>query len=217
MEANIITIGRVVLAFIAIALFSVKNFYFALCAVILTILVIYLDSLDGYIARKLGVASDFGALLDITGDRIVENIYWIYFAGVGMISFWVPVIIITRSFMVDTVRSVAFAEGKTAFGKKTMMKSALSKALTSSPASRTIYAVSKAFVFCYLGVLLAIRQGMSAEIFVLSNYLQSLLTTIGSVLVYLIVFLCVVRGIPVLWDGKDYVLAKRFPRTIKGD
>ena len=216
MEANIITIGRVVLAFIAIALFSI-NFYCAVTAVVLTIVVIYLDSLDGYVARKLGVASDFGALLDITGDRIVENIYWIYFAAVGMISFWVPVIVITRSFLVDTVRSVAFAEGKTPFGKKTMMKSALSKALTSSPASRTTYSVSKALVFCYLGVLLAIKQGMNGNMFSPSEYLLSLLTTTGSMLVYLVVFLCVVRGIPVLWDGKDYVLAKRFPKTIKND
>ncbi len=115
--ANIITVGRVLLAFIAIGLLSL-GFYPAIIAALLTILVIYLDSLDGYVARKLGLASEFGALLDITGNRIVENIYWIYFAVTSQISFWVPVIIITRSFLVDTVRSVAFAEGKTAVGKK---------------------------------------------------------------------------------------------------
>lgn len=216
MAANIITIGRVVLAFIAIALFSM-GFHFAIIAVFLTILVIYLDSLDGYVARKLGVASEFGALLDITGDRIVENIYWIYFAAAGQISFWVPVLVITRSFLVDTVRSVAFAEGKTAFGEKSMMKKKFTKALTASPLSRTTYAVGKALVFCYLGAVLAIQQGLTTNIFSISTELFSALKIIGAIIVYLVVFMCIVRGIPVLWDGKDYVLAKRFPKAIKDD
>ena len=216
MAANIISIGRVVLAFIAIAMFGL-GFYFSIAAAILTIIVIYLDSLDGYVARKFGVASDFGALLDITGDRIVENVYWIYFAAIGMISFWVPVIVITRSFMVDTVRSVAFAEGKTAFGSKSMMKSPVTRFLTASPFSRTTYAVSKAIVFCYLGILLAIGQGMKAEMFTLSKGVMSGLTTAGTVIVYIVVFFCIARGLPVLYDGKEYILAKRYPKSIKND
>ncbi len=216
MAANLISIGRVILAFVTIGLFS-GTFYTAVVAALLTIFVIYLDALDGFIARKLGIASDFGALLDITGDRIVENIYWIYFAVVGLISYWVPVIIITRSFLVDTVRSVAFAEGKTAFGSKTMMKSTFSRALTSSPASRTTYAVAKALVFCLLGAMVAIRQGMDTGILSLSRNTFSLLGNITTIIVYVVVALCLIRGIPVLWDGKDYILAKRYPKDFKND
>lgn len=213
---NSISLGRVALAFVAIGMFNL-NFYFTVAAAVLTIIVIYLDSLDGYVARKFGVASDFGALLDITGDRIVENVYWIYFAAIGMISYWVPVIVITRSFLVDTVRSVAFAEGKTAFGEKSMMKSRFSRALTSSPFSRTTYAVSKALVFCYLGGLLAVQKGVDSGLFSLPAGMMSTLSTIGTVIVYCVVFFCISRGLPVLWDGKDYILAKRFPKTIKDD
>ena len=149
--------------------------------------------------------------------RIVENIYWIYFAVSGYVSFWVPVVVITRSFMVDTVRSVAFAEGKTAFGEKTMMRSQLTRFLTASPVSRTTYAVAKALVFCYLGALLTIDKGISGGIISPAPSLLSLLRLIGSVIVYLVLFLCVVRGLPVLWDGREYVLAKRYPRQIKND
>lgn len=216
MTANIITIGRVVLAFVAIGFFSL-GFYFAAAAFFLTIFVIWLDSLDGYVARRLGLASDFGALLDITGDRIVENIYWIYFAAIGLISFWIPVIVITRSFLVDTVRSVAFADGKTPFGEKTMMKSGFTRALTASPFSRTTYAISKVLAFCYLGGLLALRRGIEVGSFSLSEPTFSLLHRIGLVIAYVVVIMCIVRGLPVLWDGKEYVLAKRFPREIKDD
>ena len=79
MAANIITLGRIILVFGVVFLFQ-GGFYLRWVAVALTILVIYLDSLDGYVARKLGVASDFGALFDITGDRIVEHIYLIFSA-----------------------------------------------------------------------------------------------------------------------------------------
>ena len=214
MTANSITIGRVILAFLTIGLYQM-NFYFTLAAFFLTILVIYLDALDGVVARKLNLASDFGALLDIAGDRIVENVYWIYFSAIGMISFWVPMIVIARSFMVDTVRSVAFAEGKTPFGEKTMMKSGWTKALTSSRWSRAIYGVSKVVVFCYLGGLLALHKGMDENLFLFPHSLNTLLQVIGQILVYTVVVMCVVRGIPVLWDGRMYLLSKRYPRHLE--
>jgi CDP-diacylglycerol--glycerol-3-phosphate 3-phosphatidyltransferase len=184
MSANIITVVRILLAFLTIYLYG-KGYFSAFAAFALTILVIYMDALDGYVARKFGASSDFGALLDITGDRIVENIYWIYFATIGMVSFWIPVFVIARGFLTDTVRSVAFAEGKTPFGEKTMMKSWATRFLVSSRFSRGLYGVLKAVVFCYLGFILA--------------------------------FMCIVRGLPVLWDGREYVLAKRFPKEIKNE
>jgi hypothetical protein len=45
----------------------------------------------------------------------------------------------------------------------------------------------------------------------------SLLHTIGIVIAYVVVVMCIARGVPVLWDGKDYVLTKRYPREIKDD
>ena len=208
MIANLISIGRVILAFVSLWLFGV-NFYCAAVAASLTILVIYLDSLDGYIARKRGETSDFGALLDITGDRIVENIYWIFFTAMGLISFWVPVIVVTRSMMVDIVRTRAFAEGKTAFGKKTMMQSGFTRFLTASPVSRTGYALAKAFAFCFLGVQLALRTGIDTGIVSLESGIVSCITHIAIILVYSTLTLCVIRGLPVLWDGRKYIVRKQ--------
>ena len=37
-------------------------------------------ALDGWVARKRGSASTFGAVFDILGDRIVENALWVIFA-----------------------------------------------------------------------------------------------------------------------------------------
>ena len=50
---------------------------------------------------------------------------------------------ITRSFAVDAVRSLALAEGKTAFGDKTMMQSRLGLWLAASRFHRALYGVTK--------------------------------------------------------------------------
>ena len=214
MAANIITLSRVGLVFVAILLFGV-GFYGQLLAFLLTILVIYMDALDGYIARKRRITSDLGALLDITGDRIVENIYWIYFAAIGMISFWVPVIVIARDFLTDALRSIAFAKGKTAFGERTMMRSRFTRFLVSSRFSRGLYGVSKAIIFCYLGGLIALRGAMAQFFFTISSDVLFSLDLIGQVIVYMVLAMCVIRGIPVLWDGYLYLLEQRYPKFVR--
>lgn len=216
MSANMITVVRVILTFLTIFLYG-RGHPLPFLAFLLTILVIYMDALDGMIARRLGVASDFGALLDITGDRIVENVYWIYFTVAGMVSIWVPVLVIARGFLTDTVRSVAFAEGKTPFGEKSMMRSAFSRFLVSSRFSRGLYGVLKAVVFCHLGFILAMKSGIAEGAFAPHEKFMTGNALIAGIIVWVVFAMCIVRGLPVLWDGKDYVLAKRFPRAIKNE
>ena len=214
MTANIITLARIGLVFVAVVLFE-ANVYGQVLAFFLTILIIYMDALDGYVARKLGTASDLGALLDITGDRIVENVYWIYFTAIGVISFWVPIIVIARGFLTDSLRSIAFADGRTAFGEKTMMRSGFTRFLVSSRFSRAVYGVSKAVIFCYLGGLLALRGAMADFYFTIPSRLLFSLDLVGQVIVYVVLGMCVIRGIPVLWDGRLYLLEQRYPRSVR--
>ena len=141
MIANLITLFRLILVFVVISLFGL-HVYLDILLVGLIGLILFLDAVDGYVARKLNQTSAFGALFDIVGDRIVECIFWVYFAVVGLIPFWIPVIVIARGFFTDGLRSAAFAQGKTAFGENTMMTSKWTRALTSSRASRSIYVVS---------------------------------------------------------------------------
>lgn len=217
MAANIITLGRIILVFLVILLFQ-AGFYLRLLAVSLTILVIYLDSLDGYVARKLGVASDFGALFDITGDRIVEHIYLIFYTAMGVLNFWVPLIFVTRSFLVDTLRSVAYSrEGKTPFGDKTMMKSSLTRFLTASRFSRAVYGVSKVIAFVLLGLILALERGFRDGIHLIPFSWFKTGVYITTIIVWVMVAFNLIRGIPVLIDGRFYLFDKYLPRALKGD
>lgn len=202
MHANLITIIRIILTFVAVGLLG-KNFYLNIAMFFLILIIIVMDWLDGIIARRYGETSEFGALFDIAGDRIVENIFWIYFAVYGLISVWVPIIVISRGFMTDLLRTMAFAKGKTPFGKKTMMESSWARAIVSSHITRGIYAALKVVAFCYLAGLIVFEN--VPERFAMPSP-SSMFYTIGQIIVYIVVAMCIIRGIPVIWDGRKYLM-----------
>jgi CDP-diacylglycerol--glycerol-3-phosphate 3-phosphatidyltransferase len=213
MQANIITVGRIILVFVTMWMFT-QGFYFKVSATVLTAIIIYLDSLDGYVARKLGTASDFGALLDIAGDRIVENAFWIFFAWFGLLSFWVPIIVVTRGFLTDLVRSVAFAKGQMPFGDRTHLRSQVARFLCASRFSRAVYGVSKVTVFVWLGIFLSLQAGVAQYGLGISLSFLKAIYDIGLGLAYLTVVMCVLRGIPVLWESRGLLLAKEYPAKV---
>src|SRR6267378_7312053 len=92
---NKVTLLRVVVGFAAVCLFGggpLAN----RTAVGLTVAAIALDALDGHLARKKKMATPVGVQLDILGDRMIENVYFTYFAVVGMVSLWLPVLFFAR-------------------------------------------------------------------------------------------------------------------------
>ncbi len=214
MQANLVTLIRIFLVFLVIGLYKVNTIACGI-AVLLTIATLYMDALDGIIARRLGIESDLGAMFDIAGDRIVENVFWVYFASIGMASFWAAAIVVARSFLIDWLRTLAFIEaGQTAFGSKTMMQSRWAKALVSSRFSRALYGFTKAVVFVYLGAVLLIQSGQ-AEYGWSIGVSTELLLLIGQVIVWLTVVMCLVRGVPVIWDSQDVLFRKMFPGLLR--
>lgn len=190
--ANIITLSRIFLAFIAMGLLFLGD-KFAPVSVVLTVFVMWFDGLDGYIARKFNETSKLGAVLDIMGDRIVENLYWICFAALGWISVIVPIIVLTRGIITDSLRSLALEKGFTPFGEKTMMQGKIAKFIVASNFSRFTYAVCKAVAFVFL---IAGHIGSQAD---------HTIYTIGLICTYIAVAFCVLRGLPVIFESKRFL------------
>ena len=176
----------------------------SIAGVLLATLIIFaLDAVDGYIVRKQNQTSVFGGVFDIAGDRIVENVFWIYFAVNGQIPVWIPVIVVSRSFLIDGVRSVTLKHGKTAFGENTMMRAGWARALTASRATRGTYNFAKAFTFLYLaGVNLFKHADFH---FKRIDHLERA----GIILSVVTVALCLIRGLPVVIDGWHYLTPKQ--------
>lgn len=64
------------------------------------------DFLDGYIARKNNIVTDFGKVLDAIADKMLVNGVLIIFAANGYISVVIPVVIVIRDICVDTIKMI---------------------------------------------------------------------------------------------------------------
>ena len=84
-----------------------------LCLYLLSILIgSVTDFLDGYIARKYNMVTDFGKVMDAIADKVLVNGVLIILAYDKFIPLAVPVIIITRDIIVDSIKMASGAKGK---------------------------------------------------------------------------------------------------------
>lgn len=71
------------------------------------------DFLDGYIARKYNLVTDFGKVMDAIADKVLVNGVLIVLAyEMPSIPLVVPVIIITRDIIVDSIKMASGNKGK---------------------------------------------------------------------------------------------------------
>ena len=65
------------------------------------------DFLDGFIARRWGLVTPLGKLLDPAADKILTSAVFISLVELERAPAWIVVIIVAREFAVSTLRSVA--------------------------------------------------------------------------------------------------------------
>lgn len=79
---------------------------------ILFIIASLTDFLDGYIARKKGLITNTGKMLDAIADKILVNSVLIILTSLNEIDAIIPVIIVVRDILVNTIKMEAAAKGK---------------------------------------------------------------------------------------------------------
>lgn len=203
--ANLITVARLILLFVVIWLIYVGNVQVVTACMVLIIIVFASDGLDGWVARKRGSTSTFGAVFDILGDRIVENALWVIFADLDLVPVWVPLMVLTRGFIVDGLRSMSYAEGKTPFGANNMMKSPITQWLTAGRFMRGFFGWAKAAGFVFLTGLAGQERLDTNDTFLGALYGQDWFNWFGWAMVWSAVVLTIVRGVPVIIDAMGYM------------
>ncbi len=71
------------------------------------------DAIDGYIARRDNLITDFGKFMDPLADKLLTASAFIAFVEIGYLSSWVVVLIISREFLVSGFRTLAASKGVT--------------------------------------------------------------------------------------------------------
>ena len=117
---NKITIARILLVPIMMLMpyigITAKT-SFGLPIVNIIILIIFLvasftDYLDGHIARKRNIVTNFGKFLDPIADKLLVLAALVMLVEARIIPGWIPIIIAAREFMVSAIRMLVATEGK---------------------------------------------------------------------------------------------------------
>lgn len=67
----------------------------------------FTDFLDGYLARKWKMVTDFGKFADPLADKLLTTVAFLYMMRDGVCSLWVVALILAREFAVSGVRMLA--------------------------------------------------------------------------------------------------------------
>ncbi len=193
--ANTITLARIPLLIVIILLLYLGTPALQVATAGLVLILIALDTVDGIVARRRQEVGLVGSKLDIAVDRIVEEVLWVVYAHLSLISVAIPIIVIIRGGLVDTVRSFSLVYGETSFG---MMQTKWGQRLVASSFMRSLYGISKAVAFCILALTVGLRglwagtpKADTAEV----------VWIVAVVLSWIATAICVIRGVPVLWEA----------------
>ena len=186
---NKLTMMRVVLVpvfmvFAALAKYGTADFNatFSLVAGIIFTVASITDFLDGYIARKNHLVTDFGKFMDPLADKCLTTAAFIYMVVDGVCSPIVLAVILFREFAVAGVRMIAAETGTVIaanmWGKVKTVLQMLS------------------IIFYFFGMAIAANVSWDATVLVVGA---------SVVLCWLVAAVTAISGIKYLWDNRSFI------------
>jgi CDP-diacylglycerol---glycerol-3-phosphate 3-phosphatidyltransferase len=109
---NLLSASRLFATILVFVLVLVNQPWAFLVATVLFVLASLTDFFDGYLARRLKLVSSFGAFLDLTADKVFVSVILVALVQIGLVPAWIVFVIITREFLVTSLRSIAAEKGK---------------------------------------------------------------------------------------------------------
>ena len=186
---NKLTVVRIVLAPIFLLLLTIEFPFHNLIAGVVFGIAAFTDMLDGKIARKYNLITNLGKFLDPLADKMLTAAAFLGFLAAGHLDVWAVMLILTREFMVTSVRLLAAKDGNV------IAASMAGKVKTVMQFVAIIYMIAALEVCSWQNTLLL---GMLPDVF------YSILLLVGRVLVWVSVFFTIQSGIQYVWNGRTY-------------
>ena len=169
--ANKLTIFRIILVpiMVIIPFLGIQG---ELCSIPITYLIIDLifiiasitDKLDGYIARSRNQVTTFGKFLDPLADKILVLTAMIMLVEMGRLPAWIPVIVLSREFIVSGYRLIAVEKGGKVIAASVWGKL---KTVTQMIAIILAFVDLNAFGECFTGNLTGFAFGLNLVVTVM--------------------------------------------------
>ena len=109
---NAITISRLFLTAVFVAGTAMESAVGHWIALVSFVIAAISDFVDGWLARKLGLVTSMGKLLDPLADKVLVCAAFVYLSAREFCPVWVTVLIIAREFLVTGLRQIAVEAGQ---------------------------------------------------------------------------------------------------------
>ncbi len=110
---NQLTVLRIILTPIFVALFVSGNIILKQLSVIVFAVAALTDWYDGWVARKFGKVTRWGIFLDPFADKVLTSAAFIAFAWLGFVDWWMVWVIVVRDISITLLRSFCELRGQT--------------------------------------------------------------------------------------------------------
>ena len=108
---NQLTILRIVLTPVYLFLFLSGNPLLKQLSLIVFFIAALSDWYDGWLARKFNYITDWGKFMDPLADKILTSTAFIGFAIIGLLEWWMVIIIVVRDLVITLLRAFADKKG----------------------------------------------------------------------------------------------------------
>ena len=186
---NLLTIIRMALVPVFIVFFYLGQGgarIFCVMALVVFVFASITDAIDGYIARKRGLITNFGKLMDPLADKVLTTAAFIVFVDMHIIPAWMVVVILAREFAITGLRGVAASEG----------------VVIAADFSGKLKTVFQMVAICVILLAYAVSIAPMAEA------AFDFIFGAGIVLMWVAVALTVYSGIEYLWKGRKLLNLK---------
>jgi CDP-diacylglycerol---glycerol-3-phosphate 3-phosphatidyltransferase len=183
--ANRLTILRIVLTFIFMFFLFCHGLWAKVAALTIFVFAALSDFLDGLIANRKNMVTDFGRLMDPIADKILVLAAFAAFVQMQLIDAWMFVIIVSREILITSLRLFALNKGKVLSATKAGKHKTLSQMLVIF--SILVFIVAKEVMLTYYTWNPAWEKFFRQSIYVL------MLFTVG---------LTLYSGLSYLWDNR---------------
>lgn len=188
---NKLTLGRIIATPLFMAALMINFPFHHLVALVLFIAASLTDMLDGKIARKHNLVTNFGKFLDPLADKMLTTsaflgFIFIYDGALGQQMTWIAFIVLFREFAISSIRLVSVSSGG-----KVIAANIWGKLKTVTQMTGIIFAL-----FCYV---------LTKDLSIGNALFANVLDIIICVMLWISAVLCIISGVIYLINAKDCI------------
>ena len=106
---NKLTTLRMILVPVFIVLYLLG---YSIPALVVFVVASFTDYLDGYLARKYNLVTDYGKIMDPLADKLLVTSALVCMVQTALVPAWMVIVILAREFAITGLRAVAAGQGK---------------------------------------------------------------------------------------------------------